>query len=129
MEYQFKAKKSERGMTIENFLHSKLENWSHKKIKQAIDNKRVFVNAKQVYIAKWNLKPNDRVSFRPEKTDYPGSSEPVLSKYHYVKILFEDPCLLVADKPPFVDYDSFVAQVNFYLKRTANRPLPPMTRY
>ncbi|MBI2339762.1 MAG: RluA family pseudouridine synthase [Deltaproteobacteria bacterium] len=117
MQYQFKVKKSERGVTIENFLHGKLENWSHKKIKQAIDKKRVFVNGRQVFISKWNLKPNDRVEFRPEKADYP--SLPALSKYHFVKVLHEDPYLLACDKPPFVDYDSYVAQVNAYLKRTS----------
>lgn len=124
MQYQFKVKKSERGVSIENFLHSKMENWSHRQIKQAIDKKRVFVNGRQVFISKWNLKPNDRVLFAPQKNDYPGSpaaSGLELSGYRYVKVLFEDAWLLVCDKPPFVDYDSFVAQVNSYLKRQAGR--------
>ncbi|MBI4411352.1 MAG: hypothetical protein HY541_02580, partial [Deltaproteobacteria bacterium] len=119
MEYQFKVKKSERGVSIENFLHSKMENWSHKQIKTAIDLKRVFVNGKNVFISKWNLKPNDRVLFVPKKNDI--QSAPELSRYYFVKVLYEDMYLLICDKPPFVDYDSFVAQVNAYLKRQSRQ--------
>jgi len=40
-------------------------------------------------------------------------------------VLFEDDALLVTNKPPFIDYDSFVAQVNMYLKRSRPKKFFP----
>lgn len=115
MEHQFKVKKSERGRRLDVFLHEKMETWSHRQIKNAIDHKRVFVNGKNVFISGWNLKPNDQILFKPLKADQPTT--PTLNRYHFVKVLYEDDALLVVDKPPFVDYDTFVLYVNNYLKR------------
>lgn len=121
MKYQFRVKKSERGVRLQAFLHKMLENQSHKKIKEAIDKKDVFVNGKNVFIANWNLKPNDRVEFRA--SDSPATLE--LNRYQFVQVIFEDDYLLATNKPPHVDYDSFVAQVNAYLKRMKPRGFYP----
>lgn len=115
MEYQFKVKGSERGKRLENFLYEKMGDWSHKKIKTAIDKKRVFVNGKNIFIAGWNLKGGDKVIFRPQNSDFPVAPE--VSRYQFVQVLFEDPYLLITNKPAFVDYDSFIIQVNAYIKR------------
>ncbi len=115
MNYQFKVKSSEHGKRLDAFLHSKLPSWSHRIIKNAINRKRVFINQKNIFISGWNLKKGDRVLFRPLKGDYPQAPE--VSRYQYVQVIYEDPWLLATHKPPFVDYDSFVSQVNLYLKR------------
>ncbi len=117
MESSFRVKKSERGKRIDSFLHSKMEEWSHKKVKQAIDDKRVSVNGKNVFISSWNLKPNDRVVLKPALQENNRQQSADLSRYHYVNVVFEDQYLLVTNKAPCIDYDSFVAHVNEYLKR------------
>ena len=121
--FEFRVKKSERGKRIDTFLYAKMGTWSHRQIKQAIDNKRVFVNGKGVFISSWNLKPNDQVKFLPEKSDMPGTAE--LSRYQYIDVVYEDTDILVTNKPAFVDYDSFVTQVNVYLKRTHGKNYYP----
>lgn len=115
MNYEFTVKSSEHGRRLDAFLHSKLPDWSHRLIKNAINRKRVFINQKNIFISGWNLKKGDRILFRPAKGDYP--QEPEVSRYQYVQVVYEDPWLLATNKPPFIDYDSFVNQVNLYLKR------------
>lgn len=117
MNYIFRVKKSERGKRLDSFLHSKMEEYSHKKIKQAIDDQRVSINGKNVFISSWNLKPNDRVTLKAVSHEDHRVPSAELSRYHYVNVVYEDPYLLVTNKAPFIDYDSFVAHVNEYLKR------------
>lgn len=117
MELTFKVKKSERGKRIDSFLHGKMSDWTHRNIKNAIDKKCVFVNGKNIFISGWNLKPGDVVLFKPLKNDMPAAGQEELARYHYVKVLFEDDSLLVVDKGAFIDYDTYVLQVNQYLKR------------
>lgn len=114
MNQQFTVKGSERGKCLEAFLHSKLEGWSHRQIKQAIDKKKVFINGKNIFIAKWNLKGGDRVQL----TGGPEVSQVELTKKSFINVLFEDAYILVLNKPAFIDYDTFVLQVGAYLKRT-----------
>lgn len=114
MEYSWRVKKSERGMSLENFIYGKLGNWSHKQVKDAIDRKRAFVNGKNVFISKWNLKPNAVVRFVPVTSDQPKE---VQSRYRFVDVLFEDKYIIVANKPPFVDHESFADTIAQYLKR------------
>src|SRR3989338_10895672 len=123
MENTFRVKKSAHGKTLQAFLHYKLATFSHKQIKNAIDKKCVFVNGKNVFISRWNLKSGDRVLFVADKR-----ADAVLqdqSRYHYVQVLHEDEDLLVTNKPPFIDYDSFVANVNAYIKRTHGKNFYP----
>lgn len=123
MNYQFRVRKSERGKRLNVFLYERMGNWSHKQIKKAIDKKRAFVNGKNIFISGWNLKPGDFVQFNPQKSDYPETPEP--GRYQYIQVLFEDDSLLVTNKPPFVDHDSFVEQVNNYLKRQHSKKFYP----
>lgn len=114
MEYKWKVKKSERGMSLENFIYKKLGDWSHGQVKKAIDNKRAFVNGKNVFISKWNLKPNNTVLFVPSKVDVPQASQ---NRYRFVDVLFEDSYIIVANKPPFVDHEDYSKTIQEYLKR------------
>lgn len=115
MELKFRVKKSERGERLDAFLYKKMGTWSHRQIKSAIDKKKTIVNGKNVFVSGWNLKPGDVVLFYPEKSDQAATSEP--GRYSYVSVIFEDDDILAVNKPPFVDYDSYVPQVNAYLKR------------
>lgn len=114
MEYKWRVKKSERGMSLENFIYSKLGDWSHSQVKKAIDSKRAFVNGKNVFISKWNLKPNNLVLFVPIQGDL---SQTQKNRYRFVEVLFEDQYILVANKPAFVDHEEFAHMIQEYLKR------------
>ncbi|MDO8518866.1 MAG: RluA family pseudouridine synthase [Deltaproteobacteria bacterium] len=122
METIFKVKKSERGKRLDAFLYGKMGILSHRQIKLAIDKKRVLVNGINVFISSWNLKPSDRVTLLQELG---GSGAVELSRYHYVDVLYEDTDILAVNKHPFVDYDSYVAQINAYLKRTHGKNYYP----
>ncbi len=122
MKQQYKVKNSERGDRIDRFLYDKLGDWSHKKIKLAIDAKQVSVNGKPTFISGWNLKPGDIVSLT---IDSRAAKEEKPSRYQFVQVIFEDSHLLAVNKPAFVDYDSFVKQVNHYLKRTHSENFYP----
>ncbi|MBX7148165.1 RluA family pseudouridine synthase [bacterium] len=113
----FRVKKSEKGVCLEAFLYGKYPDWTHKKIKQVIDQKRVLVNNKTVYIASWNLKGGDRVNILEGDASLDTMPEAATGRYHFVNTLYEDDYILAAVKPAFIDYDSFVSQVAAYLKR------------
>lgn len=103
-------------MSLENFIYKQLGDWSHKQVKVAIDKKRAFVNGKNVFVSKWNLKPNDLVLFTPIQNDMPGS-QTIQGRYKFVDVLFEDSYLLATNKPAFIDYETYVHTVTDYLKR------------
>lgn len=116
MEYKWRVKKSERGMSLENFIYKQLGDWSHKRVKDAIDQKRAFVNGRNVFISKWNVKPNDVVLFVPTQNDMPDQTTQV-GRYKYVEVLFEDASIIVVNKPPFIDYETYMQTIVAYLKR------------
>ncbi len=115
MAESFKVKKSERGARLDNFIYTHLGDWSHKRVKQLIDDKKVSVNGKVAFISAWHLKPNDIVSVKVSANDQKKVEEK--ARYNFVQVLHEDNEMLVTVKPPFADYDSFVADVNAYIKR------------
>lgn len=116
MEYKWKVKKSEHGMSLENFIYKYMGDWSHKRVKQAIDNKRAFVNGRNVFISKWNVKGGDTVLFVPTKKDSQGRNLGD-SRYKFIEVLFEDNYIIAANKPAFVDHEQFSKSVQGYLKR------------
>jgi len=123
MSESFKVKKSERGVRLDNFVYSRMGDWSHKRIKKLIDEKKIFVNGKCVFISAWHLKPNDVVVVKATQSDKNAIEEK--SRYNFVQVLHEDPEVIVTVKPPFVDYDSFVADVNAYIKRQKGKNFHP----
>lgn len=114
MQYKWRVKKSERGLSLENFIYKQLGDWSHSQVKKAIDHKRAFVNGKNVFVSKWNLKPNDLVQFAPVENESPRAEG---GRYKFVDVLFEDSYIIVASKPAFVDYEDFMKTIQEYLKR------------
>ena len=114
MDYKWKVKKSERGMSLENYIYKQMGDWSHNQVKKAIDHKRAFINGKNVFVSKWNLKPNDVVLFVPSQADQPQAQ---VGRYRFVEVLFEDTYLLATNKPPFVEFEAYAQVVQDYLKR------------
>ncbi|MBU0506621.1 MAG: RluA family pseudouridine synthase [bacterium] len=114
MEYKWRVKKSERGISLENFIYKQLSEWSHSQVKKAIDKKRAFINGKNVFVSKWNLKPNDLVVFSPGSGDLPSFTK---ERYRFVEVLFEDSYLIAVSKPPFIDFEEFTSVVQDYLRR------------
>lgn len=102
-----KIVKSADGARLDLWLRTENPTWSRKQIKQLLDDHRVAVNGKTVYVASWALKTDDRVSVFKERRD----------REHFVKTLFEDQFLIVVDKPPFMTFNTLVDQINLYLKR------------
>jgi 23S rRNA pseudouridine1911/1915/1917 synthase len=114
MEYKWRVKKSERGLSLENFIYKQLGEWSHSQVKKAIDKKRAFINGKNVFVSKWNLKPNDLVMFSPGSQDLPSLTK---DRYRFVDVLLEDSYILAVNKPPFIDFEEFTRVVQDYLRR------------
>jgi RluA family pseudouridine synthase len=115
-QYKWRVKRSEHGMSLENYIYKQLGDWSHKQVKDAIDKKRAFVNGKNVFISKWNVKRNDLVLFVPSQADLP-SSKASASRYKYVDILYKDQYILLGNKPAFVDHEDFAATIQEFLTR------------
>lgn len=103
-------------MSLENFIYKQLGDWTHSQVKNAIDGKRAFVNGRNIFISKWNLKPNDVVMFVPGQRDLPGAQDQV-SRYRFVDVLLEDKYIIAVNKPAFLDYETFMQTVLNYLKR------------
>lgn len=115
--YKWRVKRSEHGMSLENFVYKQLGDWSHKQVKDAIDRKRAFVNGRNVFISKWNIKRNDLVLFSPSQADGPGAPSASGGRYKYVDVLYKDQYVLLANKPAFVDHEAFAATIAEFLKR------------
>ena len=112
---KFRVKKSEKGKRLDSFLHGKMEDWSHRKIKQSINHREVSVNGQVQLVSGWFLKAGDVVTLQESQAKIGLADR---SRYHFVPVLYEDDALLITNKPALIDYDSFVLNVNAYLKRT-----------
>lgn len=114
MQFKWRVKKSERGISLENFIYKKLGDWSHSRVKRAIDGKRAFVNGRNVFLSKWHLKPNDAVLFVPSGAELAQRQK---NGFYYVDVLYEDAHIIAANKPAFCDHEQFARAVGAYLKR------------
>lgn len=114
--FKWKVKKSEHGLSLENFIYKYMGEWSHKKVKTAIDAKKAFVNGRNIFISKWNVKAGDTITFVADMQPQAkaGANQ---SRYKYIDVLFEDKYIIAASKPPFVDHEQFALTVQNYLKR------------
>lgn len=118
MSYQWRVKKSEHGMSLENFIYKQLGDWSHKRVKDAINAKYAWVNGKNVFISKWNVKANDKVVFAPAAQSGAKESSGVVSgRFKFVDVLFEDTYIICVNKPAFIDYETYMDTILAYLKR------------
>lgn len=115
MQYKWKVKKSEHGLSLENFIYKYMGDWSHKRVKKAIDDKRAFVNGRNIFISKWNVKAGDQILFVPSQKDEAQNDQG--ARYKFIEVLFEDKYVIAANKPAFVDHEKFSQSVQHYLKR------------
>ncbi len=104
---------------LDHFLVEQLA-CSRKKAKQLIDEGRIFIGDRKIIIASWKLQAGDSVKIleENEKANMPR-------RERYLKIYYEDPYLLVVEKPPGVACapsaqtlsSTLVDDINDYLKR------------
>ncbi|MCS6771920.1 MAG: RluA family pseudouridine synthase, partial [Kiritimatiellae bacterium] len=87
----FQAQQPEHGLTLDRFLALRL-GLSRKAAKRLLDERRVFVNKKRIWIAHHPVKTGDEIEVRSEPTPFPSLSLPL-------RILHEDPHAIVVDKP------------------------------
>lgn len=87
--------RADNGLTLQTFLAEKFK-LSNRAAKNLIDNKKVWVNRKLVWMARHNLRTGDAIEI-PEAT----LKETTAAKHERIKIhiLFQDDDYLVADKP------------------------------
>jgi len=115
--FKWKVKKSEHGLSLENFIYKYMGDWSHKRVKDAIDRKKAFVNGRNVFISKWNVKAGDTVTFVGGAASPKPASLSSSSRYKFVDVLYDDKYVIAANKPPFVDHEQFAHSVQNYLRR------------
>ncbi len=97
-----------------------LADFSRKKAKALLDQGRVFVNGRKVFIASWVMRPGDRIEIRSEKEVLITPAEK-----HFLKIVHEDAHILVVEKDagvpceasPVATKPTLVSILNAYFKR------------
>ncbi len=117
--FSFRVDAGEGGERIDRYLRQKTS-LSRKKIKALLDQGRVFVGERKVFIASWAIKAGDRIEVR-EETPL-GSNQ---TGQFYLKVVHEDPHLIVINKDagvpceptPLATTPTLVEIVNAYFKR------------
>ena len=114
------------GMRLDQFLVQQLGQ-SRKKIKQTIDQGKVFMGGRRIIIASWKILDGDVVELRePSEVQLPR-------RKRYLKVYFEDRDLIVVEKPSGVACErtpqtltsTLVDDLNDYLSRAhPERPFP-----
>jgi len=114
----FQVKTEQEGMRLDQFLPQAMGG-SRKKAKQLIDEGRVYLGDRKVIIASWEVKAGETWSLRdPGEVTLPR-------RERYLKVYYEDPDLLVVEKPPGVACErtaqtlssTLVDDINDYLRR------------
>lgn len=115
----FQLSSTEEGKRLDRALQT-ITGLSRKKVKALLDQGRVLVNGRKVVIASWVMKRGDHISLVSE-----GDSTSTDAQKYFLKVVFEDPDLLVVEKDagisceasPVATKPSMVAIMNVYLKR------------
>ena len=114
----FKVSPKQDQMPLDHFLAQSLKT-SRKKAKQMIDEGKIFLGNKKIIIASWKLQSGDSIEIKdPNEATLPRKSR-------YLKIHYEDPDLLVVEKPPGIACErsaqtlssTLVDDINDYLRR------------
>jgi pseudouridine synthase, RluA family len=114
----FQVKPESAGQRLDQFLAAQLKT-SRKKAKQMIDEGKIFIGPRKVIIASWELEAGTAVEIRdPQEASLPR-------RQRYLKVYYEDPDLLVVEKPPGVACErtaqtlssTVVDDINDYLRR------------
>ncbi len=109
----------ENGARLDRSLQA-LTGLSRKKVKALLDTGRVVLNNRKVVIASWEVKRGDRLQVLKETDErHPDA------KGHFLKVLYEDPHLLVVKKEagipcessPITTAPTLVEIINVYLRR------------
>ncbi|MCP5467972.1 MAG: RluA family pseudouridine synthase [Deltaproteobacteria bacterium] len=112
---------------LDHFLVEQL-NLSRKKVKQLIDEGRIFLGDRKIIIASWKLHSGDQLKVLEEQEEMKTPR-----RERYLKIYHEDAYLLVVEKPPGVACEAsaqtlsstLVDDINDYLKRVhPDKPHP-----
>ena len=114
----FKVKPEQQGMRLDQFLAQAMGG-SRKKAKQLIDEGKVFLGDRKVIIGSWQVQTGENWELKdPNQANLPR-------RKRYLKVYFEDPDLLVVEKPPGVACErsaqtlssTLVDDINDYLRR------------
>lgn len=114
----FKVKPEQQDMRLDHFLAQAMKS-SRKKAKQLIDEGKVFLGDRKVIIASWKVQAGETWALKdPNEATLPR-------RKRYLKVYYEDPDLLVVEKPPGVACErsaqtltsTLVDDINDYLRR------------
>ena len=126
MAKSFKVTNKQQDQRLDLFLAEQLST-SRKKVKALIDQGRICAGDKKVIIASWKVQEGDTIQVR-EKDEVT-----LPRRKRYLKIWYEDPYLLVVEKPPGVACErtgqtltsTLVDDLNDYLRRAhPGKPYP-----
>jgi 23S rRNA pseudouridine1911/1915/1917 synthase len=121
-----KVTNKQHGQRLDLFLADNLS-LSRKKVKALIDQGRVWSGDKKIIIASWKVQEGDNLQVREKDELAPPR------RHRYLKIWYEDPYLLVVEKPPGVACErtgqtlssTLVDDLNDYLRRAhPGKPYP-----
>lgn len=87
------VRQTERGTTLEQFLVYRL-GISRKQAKRMLDDRRVFVNGKRIWMARHELRSGDAVEAPPASAQKTKPARPTP-----LRIIYTDPQIFVVDKP------------------------------
>lgn len=107
------------GERLDRYLQRKT-GLSRKKVKSLLDQGRVSINGRKVVIASWTVTPEASIEIH----ETPGERNPAAGE-HFLKVVYEDPDILVVDKDPGILCEpspiatkpTLVEIINAYLKR------------
>ena len=114
----FEVKTEQNEMRLDQFLAQAM-GASRKKTKQLIDEGKVFLGDRKIIIASWKVQTGEKWELKdPNEAQLPR-------RKRYLKVYFEDPDLLVVEKPPGVACErsaqtlssTLVDDINDYLRR------------
>lgn len=114
----FEVKIDQNEMRLDQFLAQAMK-VSRKKAKQLIDEGKVFLGDRKIIIASWKVQKGEKWELKdPAEAQLPR-------RKRYLKVYFEDPDLLVVEKPPGVACErsaqtlssTLVDDINDYLRR------------
>jgi len=114
----FKVKPEQHEMRLDQFLAQAM-GASRKKAKQLIDEGKVFLGDRKVIIGSWQVQAGETWALKdPNEATLPR-------RKRYLKVYYEDPDLLVVEKPPGVACErsaqtltsTLVDDINDYLRR------------
>ena len=117
MKKVFDVAQKDAGKRLDAWMVGAISGCSRNRAKRLLDSGCVRIGGKRVYIAGWKMKAGDRVEINEELKGK--------VKTTFVKILFEDRDIIVAEKPAGIlsvssdagDRSSFADQIKGYLRR------------